>query len=267
MNTRMIATGIAGTLALALGATLVGPAQAAPPPYPDATFTVSPTSAYLRGLAGSGPITVRFTAKVTSLTEGAFVDSIDTGVRGPGSSPTSIEELSPVTAVGDSYGLRYYQPGTFTPRAFVTDAAGETTLVALTPVTVLKDATAPATQLTLPAVGNRNRIAAWRLLRGQVADPETGVYDVKLRVLQRRAGVWWVWSSANERWRKGTRNGAWTLAHIKPAQDAATLNGSSWSQPRISGLTKGLLVVRATVRNRGGNVAELQLARQYLSRR
>jgi hypothetical protein len=266
MSTRRLATAVAGTVALALGAGLVGPAQAAPPPYPDATFTVSPTTGYLRGLAG-GLLTVSPVATVTSLTEGAYVDSVDTGVRGPGSSPSEYEQRPPSSAVGDKLGLRYDRPGTFTPRVFVTDAAGSTTLVELTPVTVLRDATAPEVHATPPTAGVRNKASAWRSPHGQVADPQTGVYDVRLRVLQRRAGVWWVWSSAHHRWSKGTRSEAWTLTHVRPAQKSAVLTGASWTQPRIAGITRGLLVVRATVRNRGGNVAEVQVARQYLSRR
>ena len=241
-------------------------AGAEDPSTPTGSFTITPTSAYVRGLVDEyhfGTLGyVRVTVTTTALSPGAYVDTIDPGA-GDGNG-----EHGGSSKIGAEYKFTL-GPGTFTPRVYVTndDAEHHTGIVTLPTLTYTKDPTPPELGLELPPASALNSAAAWRSLHGHVADPETSIYDVAVTVMQRRARIWYVWGSVNQRWRKGTRNETWTLLHVKPAQlKASLISGSRWLQPPVKELTKGALVVR--IRTRSLGVGETSLVqRAVLTRR
>jgi hypothetical protein len=266
MTARRLATLTTSAVLLFTGLGVMTSAEAVPPPYPTGTFAITPSPRYLHGVR-PGVHTAAVAIRTLTLSPDSFVDAIDPGTRTSGKGTFFYQELSNYHD-GDYHWfwqVYYDEPGTFTPRVFVTDTSDQTTIVTLPPVTILTDSTPPTGDLTLPAPAVRHTIAAWRHLAGHAADPETAIFDVDTSILQRRRGVWYVYSSLSGRWLKGTRSEAWTYQHVHARTVRATLTGTStWSQPRIKGLTTGLLVVRVVLRNKAGLRTSLPVTRYQL---
>lgn len=251
-------------VALLLAGVGLAPHAGAAPPYPTGSFTVQgPTTRYLGGYdlpihAGD------YRVQIDSLSPDCWIEAVHTG------SPTSSNDPFEFGGYGGAPGLLrldYPRPGTYTPRIFLTDGHGQTSVVVLPTLTLLQDPTPPTGDVTLPPAAVRGSATAWRTVTGHRADPETRVSEVRVEVMQRRNGIWWVYSTANQRWRKGTRSEAGTYATVKTALRGSTPVGADgWKQGPITGLTKGLLAIRVQLKNRGGLTTNLPVVRQYLSR-
>ena len=158
----------------------------------------------------------------------------------------------------------YRAGGTFTPRVFLTDEAGNSSEVVGSEVTVSVDASAPTVTLTLPRTALHS-ISRWTTLRGTATDVAgTGVKQVRVRAVQKRGTVWYAYKPLTRTWvRAGsTRSGAFTRAGLLPVTVTAT---DTWSA-RLYQLRRGTLSYRVVAVDQVGNRSEPALHAQLLTR-
>lgn len=158
-------------------------------------------------------------------------------------------------------GHRYALKGRYVPAITLTDESGKSTRVPTSEVTVRRDATAPVTTLVRPL--RPKSVRAWRTLRGRITDAGTGARQVKVSVVEKRAGAWHGYRPATRTWvRRSTRAQAVRASRIGAVRPV----GDRWSMP-VKGLRKGLLVVTVQGVDAVRNVSAPRTAKQRLSRR
>ncbi|MFL6061307.1 MAG: hypothetical protein ACJ72E_08755 [Marmoricola sp.] len=238
--------------AVALVAASGPPASAAPDPtYPTGTFTLSGTGGWMY------PVDIGDLAWRTSLVEHDVADDTtpaDQVTRVFYSGNGTSEPFTPASLQrnGGALDVEYGTPGTFYPSVHLTDADGHTTVVPLPAVTVLRDEVAPRVHLTLPRARDRNRISAWRVVRGVARDtggetsPERAWPEVY--VLQRRHGYWYNYDFDTRRWHRRTVALDYSMSRSFGERGAPYPDSSGrWHTRTIRGLTGGRLVVHVDV--------------------
>lgn len=262
MTRRLVATGtVAALLVLDAGAA----AFAADPTYPTGTFTLERTSAYIHYNPYDDALPI------------AFINVRRSNLSDDETAPADI-----VTALdpGDGGALRscttdlcsfvYSGPGTFTPKARLTDEDGNTNVITLPQVRILEDLTAPTSRVTAPKPRLRNKRSAWRIIRGTASDTGVGVNWVKVIVLQKRHGWWYLYTPFQQKkWRKGLRTEAATNEKFHPVGgDTIATGPNSWRTPRIKRLTRGPIVVRLWAADLNENSSRPSIAaRSRITRR
>lgn len=259
----VVLSGALTTTVLVAGPT----ARAADPASPTGTFSAGPVSQMLTDIPGATPwayVRIGATSLRDDTTAPAdIVSTLDAGTNADGVGPTSARKIAPRTA---AWFVQYRAAGTYTPKVTLKDADGNTTVVTLAPVTVTRDSTAPTVRVTAPRA--RESVRAWGSLRGTASDNQRAIWEVTAVVMQRRAGIWFVYDSDKRRWLRGSASEAATLANTGeryPAYTRTVVEGT-WSLGTIRGLTKGLLVVRARASDEGGSTGTAPVLRQQLRR-
>lgn len=154
--------------------------------------------------------------------------------------------------------------GSFTPRVFLTDEAGNSSEVVGTAVTVTVDSVGPQVKLTLPTTA-LSSISRWTTLKGTATDGTgTGVKQVRVRAVQKRGTVWYAYKPATRSWVKAgaTRAGAFTKAGLLTVMPSAT---GAWTG-RLYQLRRGTLSYRAVALDQVGNRSKPVAHSQLLTR-
>jgi hypothetical protein len=154
--------------------------------------------------------------------------------------------------------------GTFTPRVFLTDEAGNTSEVTGSSVTVTVDAAGPVVKLTLPRTGLQS-ISRWTELKGTAKDGAgTGVKQVRVRAVEKRGAVWYAYKPLTRTWAKAgaTKAGAFTKAGQLTVTPTAT---GTWTA-RLRHLRTGTLSYRVVGLDRVANRSKVVAHTQLLTR-
>lgn len=163
---------------------------------------------------------------------------------------------------GDSISHRYAAAGRFVPTVSLTDEANRVTVVALADVVVASDTVKPTATLTVPRL-RTDAVRSWATLRGTARDRlGSGVRDVRIRVIEERAGSWFAYRAPSGTWTKaGTKSRAWRQSRAAVVSPVA----ETWSTP-LRGLRKGVLAVRVSARDNVGNASAPVTTTQRLTR-
>jgi PKD repeat protein len=214
---------------------------------PQGTYTVSPTSAW------TGWTRVVLTQQ--SLSDDSTPADQIRRVVDWGDGTAAVDWTT-----GTHLGHVYRTSGQHVPTVELTDLAGNSVVLTLSPVTVTDDDIAPTARLRVPAA--QHRASSWRWLRGTAADAQTGVALVEVRAVEKRGHHWYAYRPAQHRWVRAADRAAaldragW--ARIRPA-------GRDWSS-RLQGVRVGTLVVQLTARDHVGNTAPVRSHRFLLTR-
>lgn len=206
---------------------------------PDVTagFEVDVTS-------GEAPLAVRFTDESTGSPTRWDWDFGDFGDNDKSSEP------SPT--------YTYAKPGSYTVKLRVSTLTRADEATATIEV---KDTTAPRVSLKRPAISTS--VSAWRTLKGTATDAGAGVKHVKVRMIEKRGRAWYGYNATKRAWVKaGSKARAWRVS--RPA--VLTPATSTWSY-RVTGLTKGYLVVTLSATDRAGNTSAAKTYTQSLTKR
>lgn len=163
---------------------------------------------------------------------------------------------------GDSITHRYATAGTFAPTVTLTDEANRATVIELSPVSVSSDTVKPIAKLTVPRL-RRDAVRSWTTLRGTATDLlGSGVRDVRVKVIEERAGKWFAYRAPSRTWvDAGTKARAWRQARAAVISSPA----AKWTY-QLSGLRKGVLAVRVSARDNVGNASAPVTSTQRLTR-
>jgi hypothetical protein len=215
---------------------------------PTGTFAVSPAT----GWAGWTIVTVSQQTISDNLSaEADITRTVDWG-DGPAEPWTSGSSLTHV----------YDASAVYAPSVTLTDEAGNaTTPIATSDVTITTDTVAPRLRFRLPTA-NAKSVSKWTTLRGSARDPQTGVRNVRVKVIEKRHGTWYAYRAASGRWISAAGQGpAWHKATLS----TVTPTGRRWSVP-VKRLKVGLLVYRAAARDNVGNSSAWRSHQQLLTR-
>lgn len=252
-----------------------GPGTAAEAPFtaipldrtaPTGTYVVAPTHAWLQfdftSFDETETAAVTITQKVAPTDDTPSTTITRRVLAGDGSAAKSWNS-------GSTFQVTYDKAGTFTPQVELTDGFGNSRLIALSTVTIADDNTAPVVTVTRPDSSVRNRISAWRVVRGSATDVGTGVDAVLAMVMQKRGGVWYAYHFGKRRWIKGKpgKGEAYNLGHIKARPTLMTTNAAGqWRTPRIRGLKTGLISVHSAAFDEVLNLSFGKVVRQRITR-
>jgi hypothetical protein len=164
--------------------------------------------------------------------------------------------------VGTTTTHVYGAAGSYTPTVTLTDEAGNSTTVPITPVTVRADTSTPTVGLRRP--GHRSSVAAWRVLKGRFGDAGSGVAFVHMRVVEKRGGTWFAYRPASHSWVKAASRAA---AFRQSRAGRAVLVGASRWTYRLPGLRKGTLLMRLVAGDHVRNISRASTYTQRLTRR
>lgn len=157
----------------------------------------------------------------------------------------------------------YAAAGSFAPTVTLTDESGKTTVKTLPAVTVKADTVAPRANLIKPRL-RRTAIRSWVRLHGRGTDVNgTGVRNVRVRIIENRAGVWYAYRAGTHSWVKAGRQ-ARALKMSRPA--LVHPQKGVWTY-RLPGLRKGTLLVKVWGTDMVGNVSTPLTYKQLLTRR
>ena len=215
---------------------------------PTGTFAVSPATGYARWT------TVTLTQQAIGDNLSAEADiarSVDWG-EGPAEPWTS----------GTTLTHTYDAAGTYDPTVTLTDEANNASApLATSAVTVTADTVKPVVRLRLPTT-NKQSVSKWTTLRGRATDGQTGVRNVRVKVVEKRHGTWYAYRADTGRWATAaSQRAAWKKATLS----TVTPNGRRWSVP-VKRLRVGLLVYRAAARDNVGNSSAWRTHQQLLTR-
>ena len=215
---------------------------------PTGTFAVSPATGYARWT------TVTLTQQAIGDNLSAEADiarSVDWG-DGPAEPWTT----------GTTLTHTYDAAGTYDPTVTLTDEANNASApLATSAVTVTADTVKPVVRLRLPTT-NKQSVSKWTTLRGRATDAQTGVRNVRVKVVEKRHGTWYAYRADTGRWATAaSQRGAWKKATLS----TVTPNGRRWSVP-VKRLRVGLLVYRAAARDNVGNSSAWRTHQQLLTR-
>ncbi len=215
---------------------------------PTGTFAVSPATGYARWTT----VTVTQQAIGDNLSaEADIARSVDWG-DGPAEPWTT----------GTTLTHTYDAAGTYDPTVTLTDEANNASApLATSAVTVTADTVKPVVRLRLPTT-NKQSVSKWTTLRGRATDAQTGVRNVRVKVVEKRHGTWYAYRADTGRWATAaSQRGAWKKATLS----TVTPNGRRWSVP-VKRLRVGLLVYRAAARDNVGNSSAWRTHQQLLTR-
>jgi hypothetical protein len=164
---------------------------------------------------------------------------------------------------GTTLTHRYDAAIAATPTVTLEDEAGNVAApISSSAVSITADTTAPKLRFKLPTTG-RQSVSKWTTLRGRAIDSETGVKNVRLKVVEKRHAKWYAYKSDTRRWvSAASQRGAWK----KATTTTATTVGRRWSLP-VKRLTVGTLVYRASGTDNVGNKSAWLKHSQLLTRR
>ena len=209
---------------------------------PKGTFTTTPGKAW----ATVTSVTVTQTALSDDFS--AATDVVRWVNWGDGSAvqqiPAGAVTATHIYATADSY----------TPQVVLKDEAGNTRQVAAQGVLVQADTVLPVTTLTLPKKGVADEVSSWKKLVGTATDDKgTGVDEVAVRAIEKRATGWYFYKAGTKTWSKApTKAKAWKRAKAATAEPS----GKGVWTVRLVGLRMGTLCVRATATDLAGNVSK-----------
>lgn len=161
--------------------------------------------------------------------------------------------------------LVYSAAGVYHPEVVLTDQYGNTSTVPLPTVTVKLDDKAPVVRLRRPRPEMQPRIAGWRVIRGTVADRQSGPLVVGTMVAQRRQGIWWVYDFDGGAWDKGFRSLPRTLSESEAFPSFTEPFNGRWRTPYIRGLRSGTLHVETIAFDRAMNLGFGPTVHRYIS--
>jgi PKD repeat protein len=206
---------------------------------PTGTFSIGPTTGWARGT----PVTLIQT-------------SLSDDKTPAGSIRRSVNWHDGSIVAAWSAGARithvYRTAGSYAPTVTMTDLAGNSATVTTPAVTVHADTTAPVTGLLRPA--NPSSSSAWRVLKGRDSDGQSGVAWVHVAAIEKRGGAWYAYRPATHSWVKaGSRAAAVRKSRAGRAVLArAGVGAGPWTF-HLSGVRKGVLVLRVVAADRSGN--------------
>jgi hypothetical protein len=214
---------------------------------PTGRFTASPTSAW----SGWTRVAIRQQSIADDGTPAGHIRRVVRWGDGTGSQTWSS---------GTVLHHVYRGTGEHAPEVRLTDEAGNTRVLQLSPVSVSADQVAPSVRLALPA--SRDLVSSWRRLQGTAHDRQTGVARVRVRIVEKRHGHWVAYQPASGTW-------------VSAASRAAAVHSAGWVRTspqagawgqRIRGLRRGTLLVHVTARDHAGNTAPVRSYRFLLRR-
>lgn len=160
----------------------------------------------------------------------------------------------------------YKTRGTYRPTVVFTDEArpsNTSAAVEAGAVTIENDVAKPTLSLTLPRTRLRS-VRSWKVLRGTAADAQTAVRSVRLKVVQKRSGVFFAYVPAKRTWLKvGTKAKAFAKAGVLAVPPSAT---GAWSAS-LTGLGIGVLVYQVAAVDVMGNATAPIVRKQRLVKR
>lgn len=167
-------------------------------------------------------------------------------------------------STGSTFKLLYTRAGSFTPHVVLTDAFGNATDLALSPVKVLKDGANPRVHVTTPAKASKK--ASWRVIRGTASDSASGVEMAMAFVCEKRGSIWYTYDFHKRKWLKGGKSLTTTIRRSTaiPAMMTVTAGGR-WHTPAIKGLTRGTLHVEAAAMDAAWNIGEAPKVNRRIS--
>lgn len=152
------------------------------------------------------------------------------------------------TAKNATVTHKYTKAGNFTVKVTPSNVAGSGRVVTVGSVKVTKDTAKPVVSLTKPS--HQERASSWKTVTGKATDKGLGVAKAKVKAIEERSGKWYFYSA-----------GKWTKAKSKKDAQAraavltATPNAKGVWSVKLSGVTKGKLVITYTATDKAGNSA------------
>lgn len=155
----------------------------------------------------------------------------------------------------------YAAAGTYQPTVTLTDEAGNASpALPAQSVVVRADTGNPTVKLTPPS-RRKAAVRSWRTLKGTAADAETGVRNVTVVAIQKRATGWFAYRATANKWVKAASKGkAWGKAVA-----ASVPTAGPWSV-RLVALRKGKLLYKARAFDNVGNASALASKRAILTK-
>lgn len=248
------------------------PAHSADPAYPSGTFTSGPRSQVMELVGGDHASALAYVDVVSLVDDSTPLDQLlvtfDPGRNARGIEPDLVQAHGPVDGPPEGWGIRYQDVGVYVPEVTLVDGDGNTTVIAVDPITVVWDSTDPRVAVTLPRPRLRNSVHGWRTLHGTASDAQMRMFDVTATVMQRRAFIWYVYDADRRRWIKGFRSEqrTWNKIALRHSISTQRFVRGTWNLGRLNGLRRGLLVVWVTGIDFGGNSARAPAVRYQLRR-
>ena len=143
----------------------------------------------------------------------------------------------------------YAAAGAYTLTVTDTDEAHNVTTAQTSSVVVKADTVAP--KVTISKRKPLHSVAAWRTLKGTATDTAgTGVKSVSVKAVEKRKGAWYGYNARTHKWLKAATE---AKAFKRAVAFTRTTSATHVWTAKLSGLTKGTLVARATATDLVGN--------------
>ncbi|WP_231953594.1 ExeM/NucH family extracellular endonuclease [Actinoplanes derwentensis] len=155
------------------------------------------------------------------------------------------------TAANATVVHKYTKAGNFAVKVTPSNAAGAGKAVTVGTVKVTKDTAKPTVSLTKPS--HSERASSWKTVTGKATDKGLGVAKAKVKAIEERSGKWYYYSAG-----KWTKAKSKKDAQAKAAVLTAVPNAKGVWSVKLTGVTKGKLLITYTATDKAGNTATVR---------